>query len=554
MAVLVSAPRQAWPPPPCVLHEDEHLLVVNKPAGLNTHSPAAYAGEGLYDWLRNREPRWANLAIIHRLDKSTSGLIVFAKSKLANQSLTQQFTERRVHKRYLFVTTGTPAETSFTIRSGILRSGDRYTASPRGEPAETKFSFLEKITSPAALSTFPALNLFSAEPLTGRTHQIRVHAELGKIPILGDTTYRGAPFSRVCLHAAQLSFTHPETGAPISFESKPDFFGRQSISLRSALIEPGRTNAFRLMHGAADNDPDLYMDRFGECLLAQTASAAEPAEILESVAPLRSSALSGLSQDNPPVYLKLLTKSVSRTSTAEAQPQLISGEAAPEPFTIQENGILYEISFQQGYSVGLFLDQRDNRRRLLTNYVAPQFPLFENGLAGREVLNTFAYTCAFSVCAAVGGARTTSLDLSKKYLDWGKRNFTLNHIDPAAHDFIFGDLFDWAPRLAKKNRLFDLILLDPPTFSHSKSGIFQAEKHYRKLVSAVLPLLHPNGILFASTNAQKLAPEKFLAEIRSAAADARRRILQEQYIPQPPDFPVTRDEPAYLKTVWLRLS
>src|SRR3984957_5370116 len=123
------------------------------------------------------------------------------------------------------------------------------------------------------------------------------------------------------------------------------------------------------------------------------------------------------------------------------------------------------LSFTEGYSVGLFLDQRDNRRRFLANHVAADFPLFPGGAAGAEVLYTFAYPCGFSVCAAKSGARTTSLDLSKKYLDWGKRNFALNGLETSAHDFIFGDAFDWMRRLAKKNRRFDAIILDPPTFS-----------------------------------------------------------------------------------------
>ena len=73
--------------------------------------------------------------------------------------------------------------------------------------------------------------------------------------------------------------------------------------------------------------------------------------------------------------------------------------------------------------------------------------------------------------------KVTSLDLSRKYLEWGERNFALNGIDPKAHDFIFGDAFDWMKRLSKKQRFFDVIILDPPTFSQSKeSGVFQAEK------------------------------------------------------------------------------
>ena len=127
MAVLVARL-------PCIVHEDEHVLVVNKPAGLNTHAPSPFSGEGLYEWLRAREPRWANLAIIHRLDKATSGVIVFAKTKVANQSLTQQFTDRKIRKRYLFLTTEHPRQKEFTVQSGIARNGDRYIRSARGKP------------------------------------------------------------------------------------------------------------------------------------------------------------------------------------------------------------------------------------------------------------------------------------------------------------------------------------------------------------------------------------------------------------------------------------
>ena len=90
--------------PNCIIYEDEHILVINKPAGVNTHSPSPYATNGIYDYLRNLTPEWANLAIIHRLDKETSGVIVFSKTKPANQSLTKQFTERTVEKKYILIT------------------------------------------------------------------------------------------------------------------------------------------------------------------------------------------------------------------------------------------------------------------------------------------------------------------------------------------------------------------------------------------------------------------------------------------------------------------
>src|SRR6185369_2243471 len=133
-------------------------------------------------------------------------------------------------------------------------------------------------------------------------------------------------------------------------------------------------------------------------------------------------------------YHKLLTRYVRSSATAEASPQLVFGEEAPDRFTIVENGVRFELSFREGYSVGLFLDQRDNRRRFLVNYGSAGFNLFQHGAQGAEVLNTFAYTCGFSVAAAKAGARTTSLDLSKKYLAWGERNFLLNDLNPEQHD------------------------------------------------------------------------------------------------------------------------
>ena len=214
----------------------------------------------------------------------------------------------------------------------------------------------------------------------------------------------------------------------------------------------------------------------------------------------------------------------------------------------------FELSLGEGYSVGLFPDQRDNRRRLLTGHVAADFPLRAPRSEFR-VLNTFAYTCGFSVCAALAGVKTTSLDLSKKYLDWGRRNFALNGLDPAGHDFIYGDVFDWLRRLAKKGRAFDAVLLDPPTFSQSKEhGAFRVEKDYPELVGAALTLIKPGGVLFASTNAADWPPEKFLASVEEPIRAARRKILQQHYAPQPPDFPISRAEPAYLKTVWLRME
>jgi len=523
---------------PLICFEDEHLLVINKPPGMSTHSPSPYHGEGIYEWLRNREPRFATLAIIHRLDKETSGLLIFTKTPEANRSLSAQFETHAVRKSYVLLTDRTVSKPEFTTRSTLVRVGDKYVSRPKhaGSPeAETRFCILGKRDDNT---------LIEAEPLTGRTHQIRVHAGDSGMPVCGDRLYGGSPASRLCLHAARLRLAHPVTHEPLIFEAPFDFNSDPRATLRRALIDPEATAAYRIVHGASDRWPGWCVDRLGDFVLSQSET-----ELNEE----QRHVLKGIGVRG--VYHKLLTRHVRKAQTADVSPKLLLGEAAPERFTIQENNMHYETSFTEGYSVGLFLDQRDNRRRLLTNYAGPEFTLFEGGLRGHEVLNTFAYTCAFSVCAAKAGARVASLDLSKKYLDWGRRNFQLNALDHTQHDFIYGDAFDWMRRLHKKGRRFDVIILDPPTFSLSKEhGTFRAQKDYGKLVKSALPILNSGGILFASTNAADWPPEEFLKTLRAAIMASRRRVLHEHYLPQPPDFPITRAEPAYLKTVWLRVD
>jgi 23S rRNA (cytosine1962-C5)-methyltransferase len=528
--------------PPFIAHEDEHVLIVNKPPGWNTHSPSPYAGEGVYEWLKNREPSWSNLAIIHRLDKETSGLMIFSKTAEANRSLTAQFTQGLVKKEYLLKTDRPPKQKKFQIKSHLKRIGERYASAKGG------VSGVDAITDFEVLDA--ANGLVIARPQTGRTHQIRVHASENGFPILGDTLYGGAPFERLCLHSQSLSYSDPVTAQPKS-AANDQAFDIPAWQLRRAFIDQSENNAFRWINGATDGFPNWHLDQLGDFLLSQ------------SPEPLTDSQRNFLAQFFPRhgVYHKITTRHIRATDPAAASPKHILGPTAPGPFTILENGVRYEMNFAEGYSTGLFLDQRDNRRRLLgglplseRSRPAQSGPIF-SPLASADVLNTFSYTCAFSVCAALAGARVTSLDLSRKYLDWGRRNFQLNNLSSDAHDFIYGDVFDWLKRFAKKRRQFDLILLDPPTFSQSKeSGLFRVERDFAKLIQLAAPLLKPNGTLFASSNAATWPPEDFLKSVHLAIQGAGQSIASQKYFPQPPDFPISKEEPAYLKTVWIDLA
>ncbi|MCC7374130.1 MAG: class I SAM-dependent methyltransferase [Verrucomicrobiales bacterium] len=524
-----------------ILFEDDHLLVIRKPAGINTHAAAAFAGEGIYDWVRRREPRWEDLAIMQRLDKDTSGVLLFCKTRLANVSVAKQFSHRRIAKRYQLLTDRRPPSAEFVAESRIRKGQGRFESDAdeeaEGLEAETRFRVLEERG---------AQWLVEAEPLTGRTHQIRLHAADHGFPILGDTLYGGSPWHRLCLHACSLALRHPATNAEIEFRDSPDFEASIGAALRAAVVVPEGTNAYRLVHGIADGKPGWYVDRLGDWLLASTIHETEGGlpDWLEAMA--RQTGVAG-------VYLRLLDRHVRGAAPAEASPKLVWGRGAEGEFGIRENGLTFLMSMAEGYSTGLFLDQRDNRRRLLTNWVGPGFPVFPTGAEPPSLLNVFAYTCGFSVAAARAGAVTTSLDLSRKYLDWGRRNFSANGLNPGGHDFIYGDAVDWMRRLAKKGRSFDVVVLDPPTFSQSKeSGVFRAEKDFDVLVASAGRVLKPGGILFASTNSARLEPHAFLTMAHRGLEAAGRKCHERVFMPQSPDFPTHRDEPGYLKTVWMR--
>lgn len=304
---------------------------------------------------------------------------------------------------------------------------------------------------------------------------------------------------------------------PYSFQS-----ALETALLRRRSIGTPITTAYRLLNGAGDGTPGLVIDRWGNALLIE--SAQPPPDTLCAELLL---AFPGAS-----LYHKTTTPQIRRLSKKEAAPVHLSGPALHGKFSVLENGLRFGVSLEEGYSTGLFLDQRDNRRRIL-----------EMDLAGKAVLNTFAYTCSFSVCAARAGATVTSLDLSKKYLAWGRENFQASGLDDASHDFIFGDVFDWMPRLAKKGRRFDLIILDPPTFSTAKSRrTFKAEKDYPQLIALAKDCLASDGRVLACINS------------RDTTTAAFKRVTGiRQTLPLPPDFPIHPGTNPHLKSGWLHL-
>ena len=309
-----------------------------------------------------------------------------------------------------------------------------------------------------------------------------------------------------------------------------------------------KTNAYRLVHGQADGWKDLYVDRLGDFLLMQS-----PLPLTEPQIDAAKDWKNALNLKG--VYYKKLNRMVQTCTMTSTSPRLVMGLDAPEVFDVLENGLTFRLSLNQGYSTGLFLDMRENRQRILRNTIEPGFPVFESAPANASVLNCFSYTCAFSVCAARAGAATTNLDLSRKYLDWGRDNMRRNRLDPDQHDFIYGDALDWMKRLAKRGDKHELVILDPPTFSRSKkSGLFLAKRDFASLAKAATQLVRNGGMLLACCNAAGLPGKKFKEDVRKGIRFGGRKTVRSFDALQPPDFPATAKEPAYLKVSWLRLD
>ena len=217
-----------------VVHVDPHVIVVAKPPGIST---VPYEGEEtdtldarVRGWLergsgrRDRKPMprgRAPLGVVHRIDKETSGLVVFTRTWLAKQSLTSQFRQHTVHRRYLALAHGAVA--GGTRRTFLLENrGDGLRGSARGHVhgADAR----EAITHVTALEHLPGATLVACQLETGRTHQIRIHLSEWGHPLLGERVYvRGfagplLPAPRLMLHAAELGFVHPATERPMRWE------------------------------------------------------------------------------------------------------------------------------------------------------------------------------------------------------------------------------------------------------------------------------------------------------------------------------------------------
>ena len=222
-------------------------------------------------------------------------------------------------------------------------------------------------------------------------------------------------------------------------------------------------------------------------------------------------------------------------------PKVLLGDPPTDKFAIVENGMRFLVQFRDSRHPGLFLDH------------APLRAWLQSNSTGLTVLNAFAYTGSLSVASGLGGAsKVTTLDLSPHFIDWAKENWVANQLVQEKSDFIFGDVFDWLPKLHKRGDRFDMIILDPPSSSRGKNGHFSTKQNLVELHRLAIPLLSSDGILVTSINSANISWEKFTADVASAAAMVDTRMENIMKIQLPESFPVRNRDESYLKGLVLK--
>ncbi len=319
---------------------------------------------------------------------------------------------------------------------------------------------------------------------------------------------------------------------------------RRALRNRPTLASNPNVECWRIFGGSADGLDGLYIDRYGPGAVmityehtqaehySQPGARQEAASVvLDALRPIGVHA----------VYAKPFVRDRSRLGgegpDVLTTPTPAAGDELADHLDLTENGLRIRIRLYDGFSTGIFLDQRANRawvRDWCCQFV-------RTSGRGPKVLNTFAYTCAFGAAAASTdeSVETTNIDVSPRYLDWGKENYAINAIDPDRHYFTRFDTRSFLALAKRKNLRFDLIILDPPTFASAdkRRGIaaWKAERDYPALIAEAIDTLAPGGTIFASTNCTQLCdPHRFRNVIIQGAGTRQIRWLD--LPPMPEDF------------------
>lgn len=307
-----------------------------------------------------------------------------------------------------------------------------------------------------------------------------------------------------------------------------------AIANRQELYENQETTAFRVFNGEGDGIGGLTIDYFSGYYLINWYS--------KGIYSFREEILAVF--DELITYKAIYEKKRFATKGQYVEgDDFVKGEQTEFPIVIKENGMNYAVDLNDGAMVGIFLDQRNVRKTIRDSYAQ-----------GKKVLNTFSYTGAFSVAALLGGAaHTTSVDLAKRSRPLTEEQFAVNEIDSKKQDIVVMDVFDYFKYAKRKKLMFDLVILDPPSFARSKKRNFSTVKDYPWLIEETIEITEKNGIIVASTNTATFGMAKFkkLIDQGFKRMNSNYRILDAFSLPE--DFRVSQfyKEGNYLKVLFI---
>ena len=308
-----------------------------------------------------------------------------------------------------------------------------------------------------------------------------------------------------------------------------------AIKNRADYYSSSDTTAFRVFNGEGDGIGGLTIDYFDGFYLLSWYS--------EGIYSFKEMILEAI--DASVSYKGIYEKKRFDTKGQYVEDDdFVKGERGEFPLIVKENGLNFAIYLNDGAMVGVFLDQRDVRKKIRDAYSK-----------GKTVLNTFSYTGAFSVFAAAGGAaKTTSVDLAKRSLSKTTEQFEVNGINVEKQDIIVMDVFDYFKYAKRKELSFDVVILDPPSFARSKKYTFSSSKDYTKLLKDAIEITEKNGVIVASTNNATFGMKKFKTFVEKAFKESNRKYTIEEEFSLPSDFRTSPlfKEGNYLKVLFIR--
>jgi len=310
-----------------------------------------------------------------------------------------------------------------------------------------------------------------------------------------------------------------------------DFIVGRLAAARARRSVGSETTCWRWVHGENDDLPGVRIDVWGS-----TATVAIDHPSLSFMIPWL---VEGMTTDDQ--FETIWETTRPEHNDDRESPELgrcIFGEGENATVVVKELGLSFNVQPQMGLDAGLYPDMRAVRAWLRPHW------------DGKRVLNTFAYTGAFSVAAAAGGAaRVETIDLAPSAVTRAQDNFRLNGLDVEAHGFWAEDTFVALDRFRRAGTEFDVIVVDPPSFAHGPTGVWSVEKDLSRAVAGCLRVLAPNGLILVATNQGSMSPKEFQKLIKAASLKASRRLRLVHQGTTPHDIPAALDFPEsrYLK-------